>query len=142
MSLEDAILGINERRTQQAQGIYDSERNFYEQQRQFNESQRLAREQMAAQQRAAAASSFSPSITAPAATQSAAGGGGVDQGRAQAAVLGLLNTKNKNTILKTYDAIRKSAGYGNTYDKYKLQLINSIPEFQQYLISNYADLRF
>lgn len=42
MSLEDAILGINERRNAQGQSIYESERNFAEQQRQFNEAQRRA----------------------------------------------------------------------------------------------------
>ncbi len=53
MSLEDAILGIQERRNTQGQSIYEGERNFGEQQRQFNAQQQMAREQMAASQRAA-----------------------------------------------------------------------------------------
>lgn len=62
MSLEDAILGINERRNTSAQQIYQNELNLDEQRRQFDENLRFQREQMAAQQRAAAASSFSPSF--------------------------------------------------------------------------------
>ena len=56
-SLEDAILGIQERRMTQGQSIFENERAFAEQQRQFNE-------QMAAQrqQAAAAASAYSPSL--------------------------------------------------------------------------------
>lgn len=64
-SLEEAILGLNERRTTQAQGIFDGERNFFEQQRQYNESQALQREQMAAQQRQAAAAQWAPTMGMP-----------------------------------------------------------------------------
>jgi hypothetical protein len=46
--------------------------------------------------------------------------------RAQGAVLDLLGTNNTNLIKKTYDAIKKSAGYGNTYDQLKLQLIEQL----------------
>lgn len=45
----------------------------------------------------------------------------------------LLGTKNPTTITNTLKAIQKSAQYGNTYDQAKLQLINSQPEFRQYL---------
>ncbi len=58
MSLEDAILGIQERNRTQGQSIFEGERNFGEQQRQFNEQQKMAREQMAASQRAAASPSM------------------------------------------------------------------------------------
>lgn len=68
MSLEDAILGIQERRMGQGQSIYENERSFAEQQRQFNEQMRASERQAAASR--AAASAFSPSL----------GGGGGGQG--------------------------------------------------------------
>lgn len=46
--------------------------------------------------------------------------------RAIAAVNDLLGTKNKALIQKTYEAIKKSAGFGNTYDQAKLQLIETL----------------
>ena len=63
MSLEDAILGINERRNAQGQNIFQFESQAAEQRRQFDENLRLQREQMAASQRAAAqaAAAASPS---------------------------------------------------------------------------------
>lgn len=60
MSLEDAILGIQERRRTQGQSIYEGERNFAEQQRQFNEQLAFNRQQAARQ--AAAANSFAPTL--------------------------------------------------------------------------------
>lgn len=61
-SLEEAILGINERRSTMGQQIFSQEQQMAEQRRQFDENLRFQREQMAAQQRAASA---------------AAGGGGI-----------------------------------------------------------------
>ena len=59
MSLEEALLGINERKRSQGQSIFENERSFAEQQRQFNEqmafSKAQAAAQAAAQARAAAA---------------------------------------------------------------------------------------
>lgn len=60
MSLEDAILGINERRQAQGQSIYQFEQQAAEQRRQFDEQMRAQREQAA--RAAAAASSFAPSL--------------------------------------------------------------------------------
>lgn len=56
MSLEDAILGIQERRNAQGQQIYQYETSLAEQRRQFNEQQKLARE--TARQSAAAGNSW------------------------------------------------------------------------------------
>lgn len=56
MSLEDAILGINERRNTAALGIQQNDRTFAENQRQFNESLALQKQQ------AAAANKFNPTL--------------------------------------------------------------------------------
>lgn len=63
MSLEDAILGINERRNTSALGIRQNEQQMAEQQRQFNASHALQQQQLAAQQRAASASAYRPAAT-------------------------------------------------------------------------------
>lgn len=120
LSLEDAILGINERRRAQAQSIYDTDRTFAEQRRQFNENLRLQREQMAAQQRAAAsANSFAPTLGSL--LGGSAGGGEPDEKtRAKTAVFNLFKNADQNTLIRSYNAISKSAGYGNNYDKMKL----------------------
>lgn len=57
LKLEDAILGIQERRRQMGQGIYEGERNFEEMRRQFNEDMNFKRQEAAraAAERAAAA---------------------------------------------------------------------------------------
>lgn len=52
--------------------------------------------------------------------------GGKTSDDAYNAVKSLLGSNNYNTILNTYNAIQKSAGYGNTYDQTKLQLLQSI----------------
>lgn len=62
LSLEDALLGINERRRSMGQSIFENERNFGEQQRQFNQQMKLQRDQLAAQQRAAASAAWKPNL--------------------------------------------------------------------------------
>lgn len=57
MSLEDAILGVNERRQTQALGIRQGEQSLAEQQRQFNENLNFQRQQAEQQRRAASAGS-------------------------------------------------------------------------------------
>lgn len=73
LSLQDAILGIRERRDTLAQQLRQQEQDREEQQRQFNLNYQLQKEQQAAQERASRASSggggFSPSY--------GGGGGGV-----------------------------------------------------------------
>lgn len=129
LSLEDAILGINERRRTQGQSIYENERNYAEQQRQFNAS--LAEQRRQAAAAAKAASSFSPSSFLPSdsgvkgasndPTQVKLAGGKTLQ-NAYDAVNQLMETRNTPLIARTYQAIYQSAMRGNSYDKAKLQL--------------------
>lgn len=51
--------------------------------------------------------------------------GGKTSAQAQSYVSSLLKTNNANTIINTYNALVKSAGYGNTYDAAKLQLMQA-----------------
>lgn len=148
--LESAILQIMQGRQQQAQGVFDNERNLAEQQRQFNENLNFQRQQLAASQKAAsgggfATPTFSPSVatpgTAPVANKQPALTGGKTLNDAVSALQGLLSTKNSGVIRNTITAIASSAAKGNTYDQAKLQLINSRPEFGQYL-ANFNGAKF
>lgn len=156
LSLEDAILGINERRNTQAQSIFDSERNFAEQQRQFNAQLEESRRQSAAAAKAAA--SFNPSLgglggsggkqqtagsqlTAPSLT------GGRSLQQATDAIDSLMSTNNPALIAKTYQAIYSSASRGNTYDQAKLKLLQQFhaPQLQKNgigMANNGGSLRF
>lgn len=128
MSLEDAILGIQERRNSQGQNIFQFEQSLAEQRRQFDEQQKLAREQAAAAQRAAAASNG---------WMSALGGGGgskpslqgvpdnIVKQQAMADAGNLLSKDGTSAFLREVNAIYKSANYGNTYDQAKLELIRA-----------------
>lgn len=59
MSLEEALMGINERRRTQGQSIYEGERTFAESRRQFNESLKFQQAQELARQREARAAATS-----------------------------------------------------------------------------------
>lgn len=60
--------------------------------------------------------------------------GGKSINDAATSLKSLLATNNATVIRNTLKAIEESAlHHGNTYDRAKLQLINSQPEFQQYL---------
>jgi len=129
-SLEESILGINERRNTLAQTIYQQERDRDEQIRQFNAQ--LA--EQAAARRAAAASSGGGGMGSALASLFGGGGGAeapadpygsVDRARAQNAIHSLLGTGNVGLISKTLKAIQQSAAKGNIYDKYKLELIKA-----------------
>lgn len=61
MSLEDAILGINERKYSMGQNIYSQETQMAEQRRQFDEQMKAQREQ-AARAAAASANTFAPTL--------------------------------------------------------------------------------
>lgn len=114
------------------QNIYDSlyqkekdARDFAEQQRQFNE-------QLAASKAAANSSGASPSFGFGSNPAPQAPINTPDPLKAQAtnAIFSLFATNDKGLIQKTVDAIKKSAGYGNTYDQLKLQLIQQLhPEY-------------
>lgn len=119
LSLQDALLSLNRDRATQAQSTFENERNFYEQQRQFNEQQALAKRQAAA---------YSPTFggpTKPQADTSAASSITPDQQKVYNDVQGLLS-KDPARIQREYEAIRKSAGFGNAYDRTKQALIEQL----------------
>lgn len=120
LSLEDAILGINERRQSQAQSIYQTERD-----RQFQAEQaRLAREE-AARSRAAAtrAASFSPSYGGGGSVASTGGGETANPDRVSA----FLEVQQRvsagsddRALISDYNATLNSANRGNARDKIKI----------------------
>lgn len=127
MSLEDAILGIQERRNQAGQQIYQSEisqdlaeRQFQESIRQFNEQMRAQAEERARQAAAARASAYSPTY---------GGGGSAPSGgkapsiqdQAYVSVQRFLQG-NDASIRSDYAATLASANKGNAMDKLKIQL--------------------
>jgi hypothetical protein len=117
-SLFDALNNINLQKQQFGQGIYQQELDRDEQSRQFNES-------LAAQQRAAAAAQTNPYaglFDNAGANQGSQPAADPLKQRAQADVANLL-TKDKSRIQGELNAIAKSAGFGNSYDKLKLQLL-------------------
>jgi hypothetical protein len=118
MSLEDAILGINERRNVTAQQMRQQDLDRAEQARQFDASQRAA-----AAQQSSLAGLFGGQSSVNRPQQSAP-----DQltQRAYNAVQDLLGTKNNGLIQKTYAAIKDAAGRGSAYDKIKLALIEQL----------------
>lgn len=135
LSLQDAINGINEKRFNNAQELYQfgvqqdqQAAQMAEQQRQFNESQ--------AQQKAlaGAAGSFAPSFGGGGAGAPASADpyGSVNKQGAANAIVGLLKTNNAGTIKSTIDAINASARNGNLYDKYKLELLKNYQNSSQY----------
>lgn len=124
MSLEDAILGIQERRNTLAQQVYQQEQDRAWQREQFERQMEESRRQAAA---AARASSFSPSFGAiggGAPTQAAAGKKLTIQDQAYLSVQRFLQGDNRS-IMSDYLATLKSAQKGNAMDKLKIQLYNS-----------------
>lgn len=134
-ALTDAQLAIAEDDTRQntLKGLYEAlyqreqeERAFAEQQRQFNE-------QLALSKRAASGGSGLASLLS--------GGGGLTSGggapaadptkqKAMADVGNLFKREGQKSFFDEITAIYKSANYGNTYDKAKLELIKAkIPQF-------------
>lgn len=145
MSLEDVILGIQERRRTQGQSIFEGERNFEEQQRQFNEQLKMS--QQAA--KAASGGGFSFGGAAPA----------VQGATAPAAISNFKNGKDgsggfffkdasgKPISAATYaQATGKQFGQllyemGRAGDKYAQQAYNQIKANQAYYNANPAALR-
>ncbi len=52
--------------------------------------------------------------------------GGKNSDQANSAIQQLLKTNNAGTITNTINAIQKSAGYGNTYDQAKLEILHHL----------------
>lgn len=128
-TLESALADIGKTDYTTAYDIFNQDRSFEEQQRQFNEQMAEQRRQ-AAEARAAQANvaglfgGGSSGASAPAAQASPT----VNplQQKAYNSIRDLLGTNNSKVIQDSYRAISKSAGYGNEYDKIKLQLLNQM----------------
>lgn len=99
---------------------------FQEQQRQFNET--------ISQQKAAAASALSGlgKFNTPATASKPDAFSSVDKQGATNSILAMLKTGDINRIRREISAINASAGYGNNYDKYKVQLIQQYMNNSQY----------
>lgn len=136
-TLEGALSQIGQNDYNTANTVFNQDRTFEEGQRQFNES-------LAAQKAATAASQFNPSLKSPAAPSQPAQDptqiknltGNRSQQDAYGAIQNLLGTKDSKIITQTLGAIQQSANYGNTYDQAKIKIINSMPEFRQYLANS------
>lgn len=144
MSLEDALNGVYERRNTLGNQIYQNEQSAAEQRRQFDTNLAFQREQQAAQQRAQSLANapLNPQGAGPrqqpqqnpALAKNLAGGRSLQD--ATSALQQLLSTNNTGVIRNTIGAIQQSASRGNTYDQAKLQIINSRPEFRQFLANS------
>lgn len=122
-SLTDALNSLNQNENQYAQTLRQSELDRDQQQQQFEQQLAESKAQAAAAQ---ASPTFGGASGGNAPTAPADPYAGVDTAGANQAVKQLLHTNNIGLIAKTINAISKSAGYGNTYDKYKLELLQSL----------------
>jgi hypothetical protein len=148
-SLTDAINKINEDRFNAGNSMYQFgvQQDFAQQQLAYQKAKDAADRAAASQ----AANSFNPSLgggAAPGAPKAAAPNpvasksltGGKSQQDAYNAVKALLLTNQGKLINNTATAILKSARNGNTYDQYKLQLLQQIaPQFYKGQIA-YGDV--
>lgn len=97
------------------------EREYAEDVRRYNESASLERAKL----RAASGGGGSYGLAAGGASQPKDDAVAKEKRRAQADVARMLGSGDRARIQREYEAIRKSAGYGNLYDQLKLQLIES-----------------
>jgi len=125
-SLESALADIGKSNYATANDIFNQDRAFEEQQRQFNANLAFQRQQAAANSASGNVLSSLFGGSQPAAQQTQQQGPDQVTQRAYNAIQDLLSTKNAGLIQNTYNAIKKSAGYGNAYDKVKLQLIEQL----------------
>lgn len=121
LSLQDAINQINERRSTQAQSIFEGERNFAEQQRQFDAQlaeQRAARAASNALSPSFGGGSSSPAIAKP----------NTDplQQDAYNDVYTRVTKMTPAQVKSDYAATAKSAGFGNLRDKFKLEFYHAL----------------
>lgn len=127
-TLESALAGIGQNDYSNANTVYGQEQSLAEQQREFDATQALQKQQLS--QPSPLASLFSPpQQQAPAPADPYAS---IDKNGANTAIKQLLSTNNPQTIGKTVQAITKSAGYGNIYDQYKLELLNELTKDSVY----------
>lgn len=114
-TLESALADVGRSDYMTAQDIYGRDRAFEEQQRQFDLQQRAAADANAWQKKIFDQNNenVKPDTYA-----------NVDKQGATNAIKALLNTGNRNLINKTIASITDSANRGNTYDRFKLELLD------------------
>lgn len=133
-----AILGQNQQQYQQLLDQYNAaaaEEKQQETVREYNATLADQQAQEAAAAKVAAGGTSAgtgngatPASNTPDPTKAKNLSGGKSQQDAADAVQSLLLSNNANLIKSTVSAIAKSAQYGNTYDQYKLELLQT-PEF-------------
>lgn len=121
-SLYDALNNVGLEQNRYAQSLRQAELDRDEQSRQFNETIAEQRRQAAAAARSQAGLA---GLFGGAQRQATAPQADPLKQRATADVSNLL-AKDRNRIVQEYNAIKASAGFGNTYDQLKLQLLESL----------------
>lgn len=131
-TLENTLAGIGQNNYQTALGQFNTENALAEQQRQFDLNYGLQQKQLAAQN---AYNNYLGGILnggsnggndgKPAAPDPYAN---IDKNAANNAIHSLLSTGNVGLIHDTINAITASANNGSLYDKYKLELLNSVTQ--------------
>lgn len=139
MSLEDAILGINERRNTAALGIRQNEQTMAEQQRQFNENLALQKQQMALSQRAASGggggswmSALQGGAAAPSAQMKQRANGGFDFADQAGKPISAARYAQMNNI-PLGNLLYQMGASG---DKYAQQVYNVLAQYKQMGINN------
>lgn len=117
-TLESALADIGRSDYMSAQDIFDRDRTFAENQRRYELEQAASAREAATQ-----ASPYAGLFGAQGSQQQAPAPDPMKQ-KAQKDVANLL-LKDKSRIQRELDAIAKSAGFGNTYDQLKLQLLQA-----------------
>lgn len=117
-SLMESLNSLNREQRGQAQGIYQGELDRDEQIRQFNAAQAASERQAAALRKAMA----TPTLTPPQAGTSP----DANKQKAMLDVQGMLARRGTPSYYQELMAINKSAGYGNAYDKAKLELLSAM----------------
>lgn len=126
-SLFDALNNINLDQRKYATSLYQQELDREEQARQYNESLAEQRRQAAAAAKSNPyAGLFSAQNTAASSNQQSQPKIDANTQKAYNDVQGVINSNDTARIQREYEAIKKSAGYGNAYDQLKLQLLNQL----------------
>lgn len=135
MSLEDSILGINERKYSMGQNIYSQEQQMAEQRRQFDAQLAESRRQAAA----SAASSFNPigAGSSPTSNNPAENPDPLHQ-VAYNDIKTRMSRDDDKSLVSDYRATFISAGKGNAKDKIKVQMYQQLrPDLFNMLSKNY-----
>jgi len=125
--LRSSLLSLNEDALARAISIQEREKDRRFQALEAQKAREAAEREAArarAAARAASGGGFSPTLGFDP-TTATGGGGGQEKQRAMADVGQLMNRKGTADFYREIQAINQSAGYGNQYDKMKLQLLRS-----------------